>query len=647
MLYLLILTFITGFVFGSRTGTVCAADHSEDRDLKLAREAGFVPDGYWDREEEPIDLGSFSLMLHTVLAGMDESAAKEFEKSVGAAMTSDISLDREIAAICLYYAAASIQLPENTWGYSQNNIPVKGAVPYTGPELNELIGEKCWNEMTHRIYGDLGEGVFPHRFEGGYAWDMYWDDIEVAAYFSLLSRSTEDGMLFFDYDVSDNTMHMDRDVSFFDGIRAVSRFYAMCRMGELFEKQMHDSNKVSVHKKVITDYSAEDLISDIKIGIHFNQAHTDFLSQTVAHEAEMRPDQGYVSVDGSIYEKITDHLTDRYTENTQKEILKAYHESGFNIIRFPVTWTPYMNDTSYEIDEGFLSYVEYYVNMILDEGMYCIIGSQRDYAADGDAAFVDSIWNDRWMEPEFSESVNTRFAELWRQVAEHFRDYDEHLIFEGLNEPMESEFPDGPAYQNQKNRINELNSIFVDTVRSTGGNNTLRMLILNCLWGQFFLETLEPPEDDHIAADYHCYFINNGPLGIYGLPDNVPANDTGAFTEWSRENPTLKAWVEAEMKQIREFTEKTGVPVIIGEAGGSAFLSEDENLDLLTFEIESAKKLNVPIILWDSYCYPDGISRDDMNDLAADFLDGTALYKPDTGTWQTQRILDAVIDIVK
>ncbi len=647
LLFVLFFSLITGIFCTGGIKSGFAADDSADPELQLAREAGFVPDDLWDRGGETISWASFCHMLRAVVAETDESAAAEFEKYVGTAMTADIPLDREIAAICLYYASTVISLPENAWVFSEHNNWDEGVPPCDGSGLNELIGDKCWKEMRHRYdYGDAA-GAFPYRFNGGDAWDMHWDgNVGTAAYFGLLSRRTEEGRLFFDYDAAENTMHMDRDVSCYEGIRAVSRFYAMCHRGELFEKQMRDANAATVHKKVITDYSTVDLVADIKIGTHFNQAYTDALPD-FDHFGEVLTDQGYVTGYSNIYDKVRDRWFDRYTLKSQREILKAYHDAGFNVIRLPVTWTPYMDDTTYKIDDDFLAYVEFYVNMILDEGMYCIINTMRDYPSNGDYAFVDGRWNNRWMEPEYADSVNGRISELWRQIAEHFRDYDEHLIFEVMNEPSESIFPDGAAYQYQKNRINELNDLFVETVRATGGNNSLRTLMLSCVWGNFFLETLEPPADDHIIADYHCYFVYNGPLGIFNLPDNVPANELGYFTEWSSENPTLQAFVGKEMKQIRVFMEKTGVPVIIGEASGSAFLTEEENLDLLTFEIASAKALNVPVILWDGYYFVEGLSEDEMNEVSADFLDGLYLYNPDTGEWQTQRILDAIMDIVE
>ena len=61
---------------------------------------------------------------------------------------------------------------------------------------------------------------------------------------------------------------------------------------------------------------------------------------------------------------------------------------------------------------------------------------------------------------------------LWTQIAGEFKDYDYHLIFEGMNEPRNyggsDEWNDGSEETRQN--INTLNKVFIDTVRATGGS---------------------------------------------------------------------------------------------------------------------------------------------------------------------------------
>lgn len=595
---------------------------SGDEELLLAYEMGFVPEVMWEDLTADVSLADFCAMLKSIIAGTDASKVAEFEAYAGSGMTLKLPVDRSLASIALYYAADVLDLPEITW-FSTGDPSNCWAI--VGPELNNIIGEKCWDEIKNKHYEPEYAGVYPRKGEGGDAWDGHWDgDVYVAAYFAMLNRSTYDGRLFFDYDAEANSMHMDRTVTQESAIRAAARFYVMCHMEELYMQSMKTANAASAHKTPVSEYNTEALVADMSIGIHYNQSNTDWLDR----------EAGYVYGYDGFYDKVLDEWCEISRDN-QKAVLKAYREAGFNVIRMPVTWTPYVDDETYEIDEGYLDYVEYQVNLILDEGMYCIINTMNDYMdVSTRAAYVNGKWVDDWMEPEHADAVNARYAAIWQQVAERFKDYDEHLIFEALNEPIEAAFPDGDAYEYQGGRINELNQIFVNTVRATGANNSVRTLMLNCLWGQFFLDTLVPLEDDHLVATYHTYFVNEGALGIYNLPNDVPVNSEGIFTEWSRENPTLRSWVEQTFEQIKQFKESTGVPLIIGETSGCVTLSEEENIDLLTYVLSMAEDQGVPVILWDGYWG------------SADYEGDLSLYNLGRDEWNSQALLDAVMEAV-
>ena len=89
-----------------------------------------------------------------------------------------------------------------------------------------------------------------------------------------------------------------------------------------------------------------------------------------------------------------------------------------------------------------------------------------------------------WILPQAKnqEAIREKFAAVWKQIADRFKDYDQHLIFESMNEigANIAEMKDGAtkdatiaaAYEN----INAYNQIFVDTVRQSGGNNGRRFM---------------------------------------------------------------------------------------------------------------------------------------------------------------------------
>ena len=63
-------------------------------------------------------------------------------------------------------------------------------------------------------------------------------------------------------------------------------------------------------------------------------------------------------------------------------------------------------------------------------------------------------------------------------------------------------------------------------------------------------------------------------------------------------------------------------------------LSEKENIDLLTYVLSLAKEQNVPVILWDTYWD------------SADYDGDLGLYHLGKNEWQSQELLNAIMDTV-
>ena len=118
--------------------------------------------------------------------------------------------------------------------------------------------------------------------------------------------------------------------------------------------------------------------------------------------------------------------------------------------------------------------VQEIVDYAIEEGMYVIVNVHHDN--DKQYFYPDETHYDR------SASY---LSAIWTQMAEAFKDYDDHLILESLNEPRLV----GTKYEwwIDKNNdqckdavscINTLNQLFVDTVRASGGSNATRWLLV-------------------------------------------------------------------------------------------------------------------------------------------------------------------------
>jgi endoglucanase len=147
---------------------------------------------------------------------------------------------------------------------------------------------------------------------------------------------------------------------------------------------------------------------------------------------------------------------------TTQRLIDSIKAAGFNSIRIPVAWSRFSDAPTYTIDTNWLARVEEVVNYALNDSMYIIMNEH---------------WDGGWLQPTYAEQEanNERLAAMWQQIAVHFRDYDDHLIFAGTNEVLFDDNYGAPSVEYYTVQ-NGFNQVFVNTVRSTGGRNVYRYL---------------------------------------------------------------------------------------------------------------------------------------------------------------------------
>ncbi|MBR1739669.1 MAG: glycoside hydrolase family 5 protein [Ruminococcus sp.] len=164
---------------------------------------------------------------------------------------------------------------------------------------------------------------------------------------------------------------------------------------------------------------------------------------------------------------------------TTQEMIDGMKDAGFDSLRIPVAWTNAMDFESgdYTIDPQYLDRVEEIVNYALNDDMYVIINDH---------------WDGSWWGMFGSHTQETRdqamelYKSMWTQISERFKNYSDHLIFEGANEELGDRLNDkdiakdsGALTKPERYEMtNLINQTFVDTVRATGGNNADRFLLI-------------------------------------------------------------------------------------------------------------------------------------------------------------------------
>lgn len=153
---------------------------------------------------------------------------------------------------------------------------------------------------------------------------------------------------------------------------------------------------------------------------------------------------------------------------TTKETIKTVHDMGFNTVRVPVTWGNMINE-DYSVRESWMNRVQDIVDYCIEQDMYVILNMHHDGA---EAMY----WFNLKQSGEELDRIWEKFRGLWTTIAERFKNYDEHLIFESMNEIQGGKWDQEEAGTQFGVNINTANQIFVDTVRNTGSNNSRRWL---------------------------------------------------------------------------------------------------------------------------------------------------------------------------
>lgn len=282
---------------------------------------------------------------------------------------------------------------------------------------------------------------------------------------------------------------------------------------------------------------------------------------------------------------------------TTQKLITAVHDAGFNTMRVPVTWGLKIDDDNgYQIDDAWLSRVQEIVDYAVSQDMYVILNIHHDGAE-------QTGWLRIAYEGEQFEQVKEKFAAVWRQIAERFRDYDEHLIFEDMNEVCGDD-PSEAGYLHDFRNIEALNQLFVDTVRATGGNNARRWLtvvprytnidnVLNEKYG--FTMPTDSCEPQHLMLTVHDYDYSFGIQATMGA------------TYWSQEKALALA---KKMEQLQAIYVDHDVPVLLDEYGAVYKKNDGNRAYYYEAMCRMASKCGIVPVAWDIGWYDDAQDPD-------------------------------------
>lgn len=292
-----------------------------------------------------------------------------------------------------------------------------------------------------------------------------------------------------------------------------------------------------------------------KIHIYDNTAGDKEVSVTGKTADEIATDMGVawnlgnaldaISEDGKVNEQAWNEAV------TTKKLIQAVKGQGFNTVRIPVSFLDKINSDG-TVDSEYLARIRQVVDYAYSQGMFAVIDMHND------GGEVANKWLDITKTGAEFDAIKTKFAAVWTDIATYFRAYDQKLVFEGFNELMNGNYNAAPQ-QYQLDNVNALAQAFVTAVRSAGGKNDDRVLIVagyNTNIDQTVAGFVKPTDTvtDRLVLSVHYYDPYD-----FALNQNSSDKDWGTLAE--------VAAMRTQINKIATFAKSLNMPVFIGEYG--------------------------------------------------------------------------------
>ncbi len=301
---------------------------------------------------------------------------------------------------------------------------------------------------------------------------------------------------------------------------------------------------------------------------------------------------------------------------TTKTMIDDIKAQGFNAIRIPVSWGRH-TDKDGNVDEQWMKRVKEVVDYAYKNDMYVILNSHHDneYYDIGGCAKSDKTY----------KASEKKMTKLWTQIANEFKKYNEHLIFETLNEPRTEgsakEWTGGTGAEREV--VNNLNSAIVSAIRATGGNNGYRYIMVPAYAATSnmgALRAMKLPDDERIIVSVHAY-----------SPYNYAMN-SGYSKKFSDSD---KKELDKFFSDLNSLFISKGIQVVIGEFGATNKGDEADRCLWAEYYIKGAAKYGIPCVWWDN------------NSGDSEGGECFGIYNRKTGEWTFKDLADTLIRSAK
>lgn len=336
-------------------------------------------------------------------------------------------------------------------------------------------------------------------------------------------------------------------------------------------------------KKPLPDLPAFQFVEDLKAG--WNLGNTFDASNANHVKNELAYESAWVGV------------------KTDKKVFEALKNAGFGAVRIPVSWHNHVSGEDFTISAPWLARVKEVVDLALDMGLYVILNTHHD----NEKGFY-------YPDEAHFETSSKYIKAIWSQVAPVFKEYDERLVLESMNEPRLSGTdiewwlnPEDPRSAEAVQCINKLNQVFVDTVRASGGYNVTRYLLVpgyaasvqGCMHPEFQMPRDADGVEHSLLLSVHAYTPYEFALQAPGEGEKRD--------RFEADNPLHIMEIASFMDQVHNKFTPLNVPVVIGEFG-----ARDKNgnlqsrVDFTAAYVALARARGITCFWWDNHGFQGG-----------------------------------------
>ena len=320
--------------------------------------------------------------------------------------------------------------------------------------------------------------------------------------------------------------------------------------------------------------------------------------------------------------------------------VKAIKDAGFSTVRIPCAWNSHASNGT--INAGWLDSVKTVVDLVINNGMYAILNSHWDNGWLEDEVFSGGHI-DRNGKQATTDSSKVRALQegYWKQIADYFKAYDEHLIFASANEPGVNDHRGGTVAngytdngqlafnEDRMTILKRLHEACLRAVRTSGGNNATRIVVVQAPRTEIDKVPLlsaqyptDPAGEGYTMAEVHFYpyqfsLMTSGDESwgkmFYYWEDQTPGND--AAHTCSGSSLGSKSSIDQLFSGLKSTFYDKGIPVVIGEMGAVKRMSlTGNNLKAhlkaraawYGYTVAAAKKNGLVPCVWDTGDEGDG-----------------------------------------